>query len=226
MHAHLGHALREHWLAAYESCNDVAIGSWPALDAGKRALRSRWRWPTCFRATMNPPLACPGTILAGNQLTDRLGALNALARFADPVCNQDILADPRAGLRMSSSWTPGSTRGHRALADVDTIEARWHAEFSIRNPNRARALVFQFCLNNVAAIHTPEAMRLGPANFGPDPPNPEIAAFLTRRLDNWAQFAEPARSGMKDALETLRNHHTLSPNVSEIVDKALTIESE
>lgn len=232
VHAHLGHALREHWLAAYESCNDVAVRPYsPApLDAGKRALRSL-ALAYLLSGDHEPAIELAREqYWQANNLTDRLGALNALARFADPVCSQDILADfyerARADEQLMDAWFSAQATAH--WADVDTIEALMaHPEFSIRNPNRARALVFQFCLNNVAAIHTPEGYAFWARQIlALDPLNPEIAARLTRGLDNWAQFAEPARSGMKDALETLRNHHTLSPNVSEIVDKALTIESE
>ena len=31
-----------------------------------------------------------------------------------------------------------------------------HPAFTLRNPNRARALVFQFCLNNARGMHHPD----------------------------------------------------------------------
>lgn len=232
VHRQLGQALSDLWLETYHANSDIASKTYAPdpVDAGKRSLRS---------------LAL-GYLLAGghdqahelavqqyhqaNNLTDRMGALNALTRHASPAASEALLADfhqkARHDVRLMDMWF--SVQANACWSSVNTVEALMqHPEFSLRNPNRTRALVFQFCLNNLAAIHTPEGYEYwGQQILAVDRLNPEIAARLARGLDNWAQFAEPARTGMRDILETLHDYLTLSPNVSEIVDKALTIQPE
>lgn len=71
-----------------------------------------------------------------------------------------------------------------------------HPAFTLRNPNRARALVFQFCLNNARGMHRADGRGYdfwAEQVLALDALNPEIAARLARGLDNWARFADAAR---------------------------------
>jgi aminopeptidase N len=110
-------------------------------------------------------------------------------------------------------------------SNVDTVRALMlHPAFSLRNPNRARALIFQFCINNLQGIHTPQGYAFWAEQvLALDAINPEIAARLARAFDNWARFTPQAASGMKAALQTVSEHPKLSRNVNEIVSKALTL---
>ncbi len=54
-----------------------------------------------------------------------------------------------------------------------------------------------------------------------DPVNPQIAARLARALDRWRLFAQPYQDQMKTALERVAASSTLSPDVREVVGKAL-----
>ena len=53
--------------------------------------------------------------------------------------------------------------------------------------------------------------------------HPEIAARLARTFDNWQRFVPTQRTYMKAALERIQAHETLSRNVAEIINKALTL---
>ncbi|HLR77827.1 MAG TPA: aminopeptidase N C-terminal domain-containing protein, partial [Burkholderiaceae bacterium] len=232
VHAGLGEALADQWLTAFESCADVASRPYSpdSVDAGKRALRSVALAYLLAGGHDSAIGLAREQYWQANNLTDRLGALNALSRFADKSHSQDILADffDKAHLDEQVMDTWFSVQANAHWADVEFIERlAEHPVFSLRNPNRARALIFQFCLNNLAAIHRPQGYDFWTRQIlALDALNPEIAARLARGLDNWAQYAEPARTGMRRALETLRNSDALSPNVGEIVDKALTIQAE
>ncbi|KAG1432951.1 hypothetical protein G6F57_022550 [Rhizopus arrhizus] len=99
-----------------------------------------------------------------------------------------------------------------------------HPAFTLRTPNRARALIFQFCLNNARGMHHPDGT--GYAFWAEqvlalDALNPEIAARLARALDNWSRFVPALRTPMQAALQRVRAHEGLSRNVQEIVSKAL-----
>lgn len=75
-------------------------------------------------------------------------------------------------------------------------ELMTHPAFTLRNPNRARALIFQFCLNNARGMHHPDGS--GYAFWAEqvlalDALNPEIAARLARALNNWSRYVPALR---------------------------------
>ena len=51
--------------------------------------------------------------------------------------------------------------------------------------------------------------------------NPQVAARLSRGLDRWRQFAPRYQKSMKAALEKVAAVNRLSPDVREVVSKAL-----
>src|SRR5690606_23178008 len=109
----------------------------------------------------------------------------------------------------------------QAVAPSTTVEKiralMLHPAFSLRNPNRARALVFQFCLNNLQGIHGPDGYAFWAEQvLALDRLNPEIAARLARGFDNWARFADPHREALRNALTHIQRQAGLSRNVSEI----------
>src|SRR3546814_19566527 len=106
---------------------------------------------------------------------------------------------------------------------VDMVRALMlHPAFSLRNPNRARSLIFQFCMNNLQGIHRPEGYDFWAEQvLALNELNPEIAARLARAFDNWARYAPPYRDAMLDALQKIQHYPKLSRNVSELISEAL-----
>lgn len=229
VHAQLGQATSDLWLELYLSNSDAGVRPYrpDPVDAGKRALRTL---ALGYLLAADHPRAHDLAIQQyhqANNLTDRLGALRALACHRPAQESSQILTDfydrARHDAQIMDAWF--SVQANACWATVSTVKKLMqHPEFSLRNPNRARSLVFQFCLNNFAGIHNAEGYAYWAQQIlDLDPLNPEIAARLARGLDNWARHSEPARTGMHAALQTVRQSPDLSPNVSEIVDKALQI---
>jgi aminopeptidase N len=141
-------------------------------------------------------------------------ASKALSHFYEQWQQDDLIMDKWFALQ--------------ATAPVTTVEAiralMLHPAFSLRNPNRARSLIFQFCMNNLQGVHHPEGYAFWAEQvLALDELNPEIAARLARTFDNWARYAPVYRAGMHDALKRIQQHPDLSRNVSEIISKALNI---
>src|SRR5690606_33273181 len=91
-----------------------------------------------------------------DNMTDSMAALSALVNFGAPASAAAALAafyerwrdDP---LVVDKWFTLQATA---RSTDIDTVRALMaHPAFTLRNPNRARALVFQFCLNNARGMH-------------------------------------------------------------------------
>ena len=108
------------------------------------------------------------------------------------------------------------------LARVRTLTE--HPAFSMRNPNKVRALVTAFCTGNLAEFHQRDGSGYAvwvDAVLAIDPANPQLAARLARALDRWTKYDPVLQEGMRAALERVRSHPGLSNDVSEIVGKAL-----
>lgn len=221
----LGAQLAESWRAAYDDlADDGGPYSPDPVASGRRALRN---------LALDNLLAgqAPGAVelaLAqyrqARNMTESLGALTALLQHT-PQAAADPLADFHARWRddplVLDRWfgaqasAPGCT-----VATARALMAL--PDFSLRNPNRARAVVFRFCLDNPGNLHTPEGYDFWAEQvLALDALNPEVAARLSRAFDNWARHEPVARAGMQAALRRVLDAPGLSRNVREIVSKAL-----
>ncbi|MCH4563299.1 aminopeptidase N [Halomonas sp. EGI 63088] len=98
-----------------------------------------------------------------------------------------------------------------------------HPAFSLKNPNKVRALIGAFAGQNRVNFHRldGEGYRLlADVVIELNRLNPEIAARLITPLTRWQRFDETRQALMKGELERIRAEE-LSPNVYEVVEKAL-----
>ncbi|MFO8044313.1 MAG: aminopeptidase N [Halomonas sp.] len=98
-----------------------------------------------------------------------------------------------------------------------------HPAFSLKNPNKVRALIGTFAGQNRVNFHRIDGAGyrlLADVVIELNHLNPEIAARLITPLTRWARFDETRQTLMKAELERIRAEK-LSPNVYEVVEKAL-----
>ena len=99
-----------------------------------------------------------------------------------------------------------------------------HADFNVRNPNRARSLIFSYCSANPGAFHRPDAAGYvfwADRVMELDAINPQVAARLARALDRWRKLAEPMRGAAREAIARVAAKPDLSNDVREVVTRAL-----
>ncbi|HWK69776.1 MAG TPA: aminopeptidase N [Burkholderiaceae bacterium] len=228
MRAELGRALAPLWLEAYQAhaSSDGPYRPDP-LSSGRRALKNlALSYLMAAAHSQAEGLALDQYYKAGN-MTDRMGALSALVHHGSPAESakaldhfyeqwqqDDLVMDKWFALQATAPGT--NVQAVRALM--------LHPAFSLRNPNRARSLIFQFCMNNLQGIHNAEGYAFWAEQvLALDELNPEIAARLARTFDNWQRYAPVYRQAMHNALSQIQQHPDLSRNVSEIISKALNI---
>ncbi len=225
----LGLAMTRAWQLACEQ-NDTPGPYSPAPGpAGRRALKN---------LALSYLLAAgdPGAVdLATRQfnhatnMTDRLAALTSLAhetqrpetsaaviRFYENWQHEPLVVDKWFAVQATSPMTGVQT----------VLGLMQHPAFTLRNPNRARALIFQFCLQNTPGFHAEDGSGYvfwADQVLALDAINPEIAARLARALDHWARFIPTARDLMQTQLTRVASHTGLSRNTLEIVSKALSL---
>ncbi len=233
MRLQLATALFEDWQWAFEAHQTIGAYTPDAVSAGRRSLVGMALFNLCLAATRSGDPVWPGKTLqrfkdAGN-MTDRFNALcalvgsghalatPALASFHSLFKDEDLVIDKWFALQAS---TPD--RGGQVLPAVRQLMA--HPDFNVRNPNRARSLIFSFCNGNPGGFHRTDAA--GYVFWAErvtelDSTNPQVAARLARALDRWKKLAEPYRSAAREALARVAAKSDLSNDVREVLDRAL-----
>ena len=162
-------------------------------------------------------------------MTDRMAAFSAIVTDGTPDASaaaatrfyEEWQHDPL----VVDKWFSVLASSHRT--GVDTLTGLMkHPAFTLRNPNRARSVIFAFCMANPRGFHAPDGT--GYAFWGDqvlalDAINPEIAARLARAGDQWVRFIPEVSQRMHAQLERLAKHPSLSRNTLEIVSKALSL---
>jgi len=203
------------------------------VSTGRRALAGMALTMLCLDARTSGDAVWPGRAYqrfkdAGN-MTDRFNALSALvvsdhalardalARFHSMFQNEDLVLDKWFALQAGAP-----DRGGNVLPAVRQLMK--HTDFHLKNPNRARSVIFSYCSANPGAFHRPDAagyLYWSERVIELDAFNPQVAARLARALDRWKKLAEPYRSAAREAIARVAAKPDLSNDVREVVTRAL-----
>jgi aminopeptidase N len=233
MREQLAIALKDDWQWAFETHQVSGAYSPDTISSGRRALAGMALRQLCLAARSSGDMVWPGKTLqcfkdAGN-MTDRFNALSALvgsghelaaqalARFHTMFKNEALVLDKWFALQAGAC-----DRGGQVLPAVRQLMK--HPDFNIRNPNRARSVIFSYCSANPGAFHRADAggyLFWSERVVELDAINPQVAARLARALDRWKKLAEPYRSAAREAIARVADKSNLSNDVREVVSHAL-----
>ncbi len=212
--------------------DDASTGTYSpdAQQSGKRALRNLALSLLCQASDPEGMHLALTQYKHATNMTDRLGSLRALLQHpvkdvAITAALNDFFTRFKSDPLVIDKWfalqacAPGMT-----VQGIKSLMA--HPSFTRRNPNRLRALLFAFCLNNPTGFHAPDGS--GYQFWAEqvclvDETNPEVAARFARTLDHWTHHTPVVKSMMKLALSHVASQSTLSANTREIVTKALSL---
>ncbi len=111
---------------------------------------------------------------------------------------------------------------------LDDVKALMeHPSFSIKNPNKVRALISVFS-NNLVSFHQPLGVGykfLADQIITLNTINPQIAARLLTPLTRWKKYPAQQQKFMKQALENILAVEDLSKDVYEVVSKSLSTDT-
>jgi aminopeptidase N len=221
--AHLANGLVE----LRESLADVRPYSPDAVSAGRRALRNQ---ALDLIAAADPGL---GGRLASEQfetasnMTDRLAALGtlallpgnrreqALSDFAELYPDEPLVLDKWFAVQAAIPEPDALDRIRRLMQ---------HSAFSMTNPNRVRALVGSFSLNNPTQFHGPDGAGydfVADMVLELDRANPQVAARLLTAFGTWRTMERTRRARAEQALRRMAGAPGLSPDVADIAQRAL-----
>ena len=240
MRDELAMTLADDWQQVYETHKDTGAYRPDPVSSGRRALAGMALLNLCLAAHHATPIAGSDDALVWHgkayqrfkdaaNMTDRFNALNALvvsgsslaqpalARFHAQFKHEALVLDKWFALQASAP-----DHGGKVLAVVKQLMK--HPDFSLRNPNRARSLIFSYCSANPGAFHRPDAAGYvfwSERVLELDSSNPQVAARLARALDRWKKLVEPCRSAAREAIARVAAKSDLSNDVREVVTRAL-----
>jgi aminopeptidase N len=234
MRHQLAHALHDDWAWAFEAHKDNGSFSPDPVSSGRRALSGMALTLLCLDAGTTHDTAWPARTLQcfndAHNMTDRFNALSALVssghefagealqRFYNLFQHEALVMDKWFALQAGST-----DRGGNVLSLVRNLML--HPDFHIKNPNRARSLIFSFCSANPGAFHRADAAGYvfwSERVLELDAINPQVAARLARALDRWSKLAEPYRTAAHEAIKRVAAKPDLSNDVREVVSRALS----
>ena len=224
----IAQALRKPLTTLYHSNVSNLPYSPNAEEAGRRRLRNA---ALEYLVALDEPettALCAAQYVNADNMTDRIAALDlladldcpertdALANFYDTWQQEPIVTDKWLSIQAMST-RPDTLENVISLLD--------HDAFSMRNPNRVRALIGAFCNSNQLHFHAvdgrgyaflvDQVLRL-------DPLNPQVAARLLSPLGPWRRFDGSRQALMKAQLQRVLDTGTrLSMDVYEIASKSL-----
>jgi aminopeptidase N len=196
-------------------------------SAGRRALRNLCLGYLTDAGASEGVAMAMAQFRSASNMTDTLAALSALAQ-TDTDERRAALTEFDSRWRddplVMDKWFSVQATSRRAQALDEVMALMQHPVFSIRNPNRVRALIGAFCHGNPARFHDPSGRGyafIAEQVLVLDALNPQIAARIVGVFDDWRRFEPVRRARMQAQLERIAATAGLSPNVGEVVTKAL-----
>ena len=238
MRLQLATALQDDWQWAFQAHQDTGAYRADPVSTGRRALAGMALSMLC-RGSVGDATAAgrdiwPGKahrrFMSAGNMTDRFNALSALvacghelgaqavARFHAMFKDDALVLDKWFALQAGA---PDRTGNILPLVRQLLL----HPDFNIRNPNRARSVIFSYCSANPGAFHRHDAAGYvfwRERVLELDAINPQVAARLARALDRWSRLAEPYRGAAREAIARVAAKTDLSNDVREVVTRALS----
>jgi aminopeptidase N len=198
-----------------------------AHAAGRRALRNA---ALAYVSTIDDATSRALAFLEyrrAENMTDAMAALTCLANsasaereraltmFYDKWKDEALVVDKWFRVQ-ATSWLPGTLDRVKALTR--------HPAFDLRNPNRARALLHSFAMDNPLHFHAADGSGyrwVAEQVIALDRLNPQVASRLARAYDRWKKYDSGRQAHARKALEQIRSSEGLSDNVGEVVGRAL-----
>lgn len=223
----LAFELKDEFTVVLNLMQDKGLYSLKPEAIGRRSLKNLCLSYLTLIDTPEIQQDCFERFVTADNMTDRMAALTclvhnrlpkweeALAAFYHQFQNDPLVVDKWFALQATSPQP-------ETLAEIEALME--HPAFTMRNPNRVRALVGAFAQGNPARFHDlPGAgyAFLADRVIELDALNPQVAARMVSPLSRWRRYDSERQLLMRAQLERIRGQEKLSADVGEIVGKSL-----
>ena len=217
--------------ARYQANREVSRATPYVASAEHFARRSLQNIALSYLMLSGTPQVLEATLEQFDQcdnMTERLTALavlvnspfeaeraKALASFAEHFKDNPLVMDQWFSVQ-AASMQPGGLARVKALMQ--------HPAFTLKNPNKVRALIGTFAGQNLVNFHAIDGSGyrfLADLVIELNALNPQIASRLLAPLTRWRKYGEQRQALMKGELERILASGALSSDVYEVVSKSL-----
>jgi aminopeptidase N len=225
--AAVGEHLAEPLLDHYRRLSESGTYEPDAVSAGRRTLRNTCLDLLAATQRADAILLAARQYQTANNMTDRMAALSTLSLCDVPeraAALDDFYARYADDALIVDKWlTLQATIPEPAT--LDRVKALTkHPAFSFANPNRVRALIHAFALGNQKEFNRADGAGydfIVDTVLALDPKNPQVAARLLSALKSWRVLEQGRRARAEAALRRVAAAPSLSPDVSDIAQRAL-----
>lgn len=226
LRAHLAEQLHAEFAACYERLAPATGYQFDPVSVGRRALRNLCLDYLCEVDSVSMRELALTQFEVSDNMTDQFAALAVLAQRESREREQALAAfyqHWQGEALVIDKWlqVQATSRSPDTLGRVQRLAC--HPAFDLRNPNKVYALLRAFGGNHVR-FHAADGSGyhfLAEQICMLDAINPQVASRLARCFDRWSRFDEGRRTHARAALQMIRNHVGLSPDVYEIVSRSL-----
>ena len=228
LRAALGRRLADPLRRAYRDLAGSEPYRFEAGQTGRRALRNLALAYLLAADGEEGRALCLAQYAEADNMTDRVAALGLIA--------ESDLPERAAGARRLSTsaggptpwWSTSGSRSRRWRSAPGAVEAVTalldHEAFTLRNPNRVRALVGAFALGNPTGFHRADGAGyrfVADRVLALDPRNPQVAARLAQSFGRWRRYDAGRQTLMRTELDRILATPNLSRDLYEIASKSL-----
>jgi aminopeptidase N len=226
--AELAGRLEDDFLARYHAMSSQGPYDKSAASMARRSLRNACL-PYLMETTAGEALA-ETQLDRSDNMTDALAALRALVHHRAGSSQRALDAFEsrwRHDALVMDKWfaIQASIPGPDTLETVQHLLA--HPGFSLKNPNKVRAVIGVFATLNPTGFHAAHGggyRFLTDRVIALDALNPQIAARMVSAFNSWTRYDADRSVLMRTELKRIAGYSTLSPDVSEIVGNALRMD--
>ncbi|MDH1623015.1 aminopeptidase N [Pseudomonas chengduensis] len=217
--------------ARYQANREVSKATPYVAEAAHFARRSLQNIALSYLMLSEKPeilAACVDQFDNADNMTERLAALavlvnspfqeeqgKALAMFADFFKDNPLVMDQWFSVQAGCPLPGGLERVHALMQ---------HEAFTLKNPNKVRALIGAFANQNLINFHRADGVGyrfLADQVITLNALNPQIASRLLAPLTRWRKYGAARQALMKAELERILASGELSSDVYEVVSKSL-----
>ncbi|RRV30712.1 aminopeptidase N [Pseudomonas sp. o96-267] len=217
--------------ARYQANREVSKATPYVAEAAHFARRSLQNIALSYLMLSEKPevlAACVDQFDNADNMTERLTALavlvnspfqeeqgKALAMFADFFKDNPLVMDQWFSVQAGCPLPGGLERVHALMQ---------HDAFTLKNPNKVRALIGAFANQNLINFHQADGSGyrfLADQVITLNALNPQIASRLLAPLTRWRKYGAARQALMKGELERILASGELSSDVYEVVSKSL-----
>ncbi len=222
----LGLALKKDLQRRYQSLNNGQAYDNSAISIGRRALKNRCL--VYLAAAGDTPLVETHLHNADN-MTDTMAALKILV--SSQAASAKVALDGFSSRWYADALVMDKWFALQATVPADSTtelvkELLEHPGFSLSNPNKVYALLGSFAKANPVGFHRADGggYRLFAEQvIKLNKINPQVAARMVSAFNQWRRYDLPRQELMQTELKRIAAVPDLSPDVYEIVSKALAM---